>query len=182
MKSRAQQLTDELLSLYIKYGRDEFITAVRELRKDNIAETIAAAAEALATAVPIAGAKPAAHKYREQSGSAKKTSQEMLLRYISILEASGDEIKTSVAILLKKIMARDVLPSSSSLKGCLDNIGAPVGNKLDRYRSAKKIADYLISLPRDEAKARIRDIEQMKSTQSSLQEWTDIIVKSDQQR
>jgi hypothetical protein len=182
MKSRVQQLTDELLSLYIKYGRDDFITAVRELRKDNIAETVAAAAEALATVVPIARAKPAAHKYRGQRGSVKQTSQEMLSRYISILEASGDEIKTSVALLLKKILARDVLPSTSSLRGCLENIGIPVGDKLDRHRSAKKIADHLISLPQDEAKTQIRNIEQMKSTQSSLQGWTDIIVKSDQQK
>jgi len=183
MKSRAQQLVDELLSLYIKYGRDEFIKAIRELRRENIKETIAAA-EALATSVPIANVTPAtaAHKNRDRRSPVKQTSQEMLLRYMSFLEASGDEIKKSVAILLKKIMTRDVLPSTSSLKGCLENIGIPSVDKLDRYRSAKKIGDYLISLPQDEAKARISNIEQMKSTQSSLQGWTDIIVKSNQQR
>ncbi len=179
MKSRAQQLLDELLSLYIKYGRDDFINVGRELRQGNLVVSIATAVEALAAAAPRARPIGAARKYGNQVGSIKLSSKETLLQYISILESSGDEKKVSIAVLLKKIMARDVLPSPSALRYYLESAGIPIGQKLDRYRSAKKIADILMELPIEETKSRIQHIEQTKSTRSSLQEWTDIIVKSD---
>lgn len=181
MKSRKQQLTDELLSLYIKYGRAAFLNAVRELREGNITETISAGADALsATAVPTRKSSSPAYKFYSRARSTKLSSKDMLLRYISVLESSRDEIKVRVASLLKRILVKEILASASSLKGYLESIGvATREQKLDRYRAAKKIADYLSDLPRDRAKETIEAIEQMKNTQSSLQQWTDIIVKPD---
>lgn len=51
--------------------------------------------------------------------------------------------------------------------------------KVDRHRAAKKIGQYLANLPQDRAKEVIDAIEQMRNTQSSLQQWTDIIVTPD---
>lgn len=184
MKSRNRQLTDELSALYIKYGRAAFLNAVRELREGNISETIAPAADALsATPVPTRKSRSAAYKSDNRARPTKLSSKEILLRHISLLESSRDEIKVRVASLLKRILVKEILATSSSLKGYLESIGlATREQKIDRYRAAKKIADYLSDLPRDRAKETIEAIEQMKNTQSSLQQWTDIIVRSDNRR
>jgi hypothetical protein len=96
------------------------------------------------------------------------------------LESSRDEVKVRVASVLKRILGREILVSPSSLKGYLETIGvATHAQKVDRYRAAKKIGDYLGGLPKDQAKETIDAIEQMTNRQSSLQQWTDIIVTRD---
>jgi hypothetical protein len=178
MKSRSQQLVSELFSLYHKYGRDAFLNAARELRSRNITEAIAATADALyAASVSKTKWRSGQDKFDSGPKSRKRNSKEVLLQYISELESSGDQNKVRVASLLKQILRRELLGSSSSLRGYLESIGLSIkAQKLDRYRAAKKIADYLGNLPQDRAKETIAAIEQLKNPRSSLQEWTDVIV------
>src|SRR5882724_4295597 len=126
-------------------------------------ETIAAAVDALsATVVPTRKSRSPADKFDNRARSTRLSSKEMLLRYISVLESSRDEIKVRVASLLKRILVREILASPSSLKEYLESIGvATRERKVDRYRAAKKIADYVSDLPRERAKETIEAIEQM---------------------
>jgi hypothetical protein len=173
-----RKLTKDLLALYIKYGAREFNAAIKELRESNIGDTIADAAQAVGDAVR--DSKSGLGKPSRLDATVSKTlnSRERLIRYIDLLEQSGDRNKMYIAGLGRRMITKQVLETTSAIKDYMFRSGILMeGKQRDRYRSIRRIIDYLLDLPSQQVNEQIRAIEEIRGASSSLQKWTDVIVK-----
>jgi hypothetical protein len=178
-----RKLTKELLALYIKYGAREFNSAIKELRESNIGGTVADAAEAVVEL--LRDSRPRSVEVNPLNNTPPKSlsSRDRLVHYIQTLESGNDRRKADVAGVTRKILNREALQSPNMIRDYMFRSGIPLEEKkLDRYRATRKIAEYLLALSPQEADEQIRAIEQMREASSSLQKWTDVIVKPDHDR
>jgi hypothetical protein len=178
-----RKLTRELLALYVKYGAREFNAAIKELRESNIGGTVADAAEAVVGSLHNSKPRSAQLQRLENAPSRTLSSRDRLIHYIQNLESGNDRHKANIAGVARKILDREVLQSPNMIRDYNFRSGIPFEDKkIDRYRAIRKIAEYLLTLPREEADEQIRSIERMREDSSSLQKWTDVIVKPDNDR
>lgn len=175
MRSRNSTLIRELLSLYVKYGPGAFEAAARELREGNVTEAIAEAAERLedATRRPKVG-----RTEKEHSQSVRRSKHELLSEYISYVRRTGHSADIEITDLITKIVDRSILRTPTALREYMASIGVPIGGRNgDRYDEARRILEFLKTLPEHELRGRIEAAAQIGEEESSLQRWTNIIVK-----
>lgn len=180
MTSRASRLTRELLSLYIQYGADEFEAAARELREGKLGHLIADAADSLETAVRISKSEGVKPGIRDRAGPGRPSKRDILTRYLVRLKDSGGKTDTAVAEFAERILRRQVLNTPASVSDYMELLGISAANRrADRYQSIRQITEFLKTLPEKEAIEKIRSAKDLGQRGSSLQGWTDIIVRSE---
>jgi hypothetical protein len=109
------------------------------------------------------------------------SSRDRLVNYVQNLES--DTNNAEIAGVARKILNREALQSPNMIRDYMFRSGIPTEDKkIDRYRSTRKIVEHLLTLPRPQLDQQIRTIEQMKEQSSSLQKWTDLIVKPDHEK
>jgi hypothetical protein len=176
MRSRNSTLIKELLSLYVKYGADAFEAAARELREGNVTETIAETAEHLREVARRA--KVGKPESSRTTYPPRKSKQELLAEQIANVRNTGNKSDFEIPGLVQNIIDRQILKTPGSLREYMAFIGVPMAERHgDRYDSAKRILEFLKTLPEHELGGRIRAIEHVRGEESSLQKWTNIIVK-----
>jgi hypothetical protein len=100
--------------------------------------------------------------------------------YAAALRQSADETGAAIAALVDAIARKQVLETPKAINEYMALIGVPFSGRVtDRYEAARQIAEYLGRLPKGDAREKINAVTQFKTRDSSLQRWTDIIVKSD---
>jgi hypothetical protein len=175
MRAQSAALVKELLFLYAKYGPEAFQAAARELRGGRPADLIAEAVENLPEA---AGRDGARRTYAGRSGTPKKSKHDLAEDYVYRLRNSALPIERKIANFLAKILDREMLKTSVSLRDYMSFIGMPVVDHIsDRYNAVRRIGDHLLSLPENQVEDQIDAAGDIKENDSSLQRWTNIIVK-----
>lgn len=172
------ELIRELLSLYVKYGAAEFEAAARALRRGDVTRAIAEAAEGLGSSARARNkdaARGAAHR-----GPVAAKSQEELTEFFHELDNLGTKKSRDISDLGRKILKKETLKTSRSLREYMLIIGIPVGDQLPRrIQAAHKISKYLMDLPEREVSEKLELLQSVADNGSSLQKWADIIVRSE---
>ena len=178
MKHQTSRLTKELLSLYIRYGPEEFEAVARELREGNLARLIADAVDSLDATVKTSGAPSGKTSRSARAGQTRPSKGELMARYLAKLAASGANADAAIAQFAERIAKRDILETTAALREYMTIIGMPMfSNTADRYQNIKHITEFLKGLPEMEAMEKIRIGDDLGGRRSSLQQWADIIVK-----
>ena len=170
-------LVRDLLLLYIRYGADKFDAALSELRTGHLANRISdLSSEIVTVGGDLARRKSGLSEHK--SASKKRTPKESFREYVKELKDAGADKELAVANFIEDISVGTFLPTARSLKYYLSMLGLSVNNvKLDRLKAAREIAAHLLQIPLEEARQKIESGREISAERSTLQGWSNIIVK-----
>jgi hypothetical protein len=169
---RRRSVIKDLLALYQRYSSEEIEQAALSLKNgEALGEfadlTIQLTKQAARTDAPsrIANRK-------------KKTRREYLDDLISDLEARSDQDAGDLIEFLKSASRGMVLNDVRSLREFVARLDIiEDGTKLDRFASLKRIGEALLAKPIPERAELIELAKHLEKRPSSLQGWSDLIVK-----
>jgi hypothetical protein len=176
--SRRDSLIRELLALYVRYGPDTFEDVVGAMRRGAVSSVVTSAMSEVLRAGRSRGTDVPTVNRRGAERRTRPTATQTTQNYVLELIRSDRENGKPIAEFVDDIARRAVLTSPHALRRYSEAIGVPISSKNpDRNSIARKIGDLLLTLPTHEAQDRIRLGRQMPDENSTLQAWTDIIVK-----
>lgn len=166
----------DILALYQKYDEREISDAIEALRRGD-------ALNDLLTLVELG--RDLASKIREPSSNlraarakSRRNSRDDFNEYVEGLEAEDNNKGRQIASFIKRIARRQVMQSGAALREFAETLGVGISDsKMDRLAAARKIGEALLKRSPAECDDFIKMAEQVGGGQSSLQEWSDIIVK-----
>jgi hypothetical protein len=170
--SRADKLVRELMALYAKYGAAEFEAAIRSLEAGGPTALIARLAS-------VAGRRRSEPRVSgPRSSSSKRLKQRQLLdTFVAELESSADGEQQMLAGFVNDIAQRRLLRSPASLREYATSLGISERDG-DRYKIAIQIGELLAHEAPETRKSHMLLAAQLKNERSSLQQWSDLIVKN----
>ena len=173
---RRTSIIRDLLALYRRYDEREIKDAIEAIeRGEALQDTLR-----LAALGHRLHARPrvsiAARQEPRQSSRAR--SRDSFNELVSRLLATGDEDDRRVAHFLTAIEQHHVLPTGASLRDFSRALGITISDsKLDRLVIAKRVGDELLRHSKQERSEFLEMARQIGGGTSSLQEWSNIIVK-----
>ena len=174
-QSRADQLVREIFGLYSKYGYSEFERAIKMLESGASVEILLRIMRvAKSAAGSLAHGDNAA---RRSTKNRKKSPRERLAEFISDLPSRAGDQSDVVARFVSDIAERKLLQNAAMLREYSRRLGLPVDAKMDRAIVARKIGDALLIQSQTMRKDSIELAAKLGTEKSSLQEWSDVIVK-----
>ena len=175
MKSKKNdRIVRDLLGVFVKYESSDISDALDAIKHAEVLNDFVALASTLNREFPRQVSKRRVSASPVSSGARSK---ERLSRMISELNLSH-QADHEVADLLSEIIDGKLLASVRSLRSFSEAIGMPpLGAKAAKYDIVRKIGERLLELP-PVARSEIRQLaREMSNGTSSLQQWSDIIVK-----
>jgi len=172
MTRRSQQLVRELLNLCTKYSSADFQQAIRQIESGEATHLLVRLSRGMASA----SNRDATQRAKQASPSRKRSPKEQLDAYTRDLREKGDETSLLLAEFLTAISERVVLKNAATLRHYAAHLGLSSGTKLDRSLIARQIGDKLRELPASIPKE-IALASELSGSTSSLQAWSDLIVK-----
>lgn len=167
-------LLADLLSVLRKYNRLEVIEAIQALQNPEWRSEIIKTLDALVEL-------PNATKTRNRSQIskiAKRTSRDYFQALISRLHADNDSSRDQIAKLIERIATRKVLQNAGALRQFAASLGVKVSDtKLDRWSVARRIGEALEHRSDEDINRLVELTEQFGGENSSLQAWSEVIVK-----
>lgn len=177
MTKQVDDLIRELLSLYIRYGARNFEAALSELKSGHITDRIFDVSSELRKVAKMRGTRTKLTAAARET-RANISMRERLESYADRLKTSGDERAAHVAIFALDISGRRALITPRNLRDYMLMLGMPITEKkLDRHDAARKIAEHLMEIPASDTAAKISIGRDMNPASSTLQGWSNIIVK-----
>jgi hypothetical protein len=174
---RSDRLVREMLNLYSKYGRSEFEKAIRMLESG---ESIGMLLRLMRTAeVTAASANSISGTARRSVTKKKKSSREGLAEFLSDLSNRRTDDPDALAQFVSDIAERKLLPSAALLREYYRRLGFSTDSKMDRAVLAKKIGQMLLDQSPEVRRNHMEVAVKMGTEKSSLQAWSDVIVKQD---
>jgi hypothetical protein len=167
-------LLAELLSVLRKYERSEVIEAIEALQSPEWRSEII---KTLDTLVELKSASK--NRNRSQvSKATKRSSRDYFQEFVSRLHADQASRGNEIAKLIENIASRKVLQNGVALRKFAASLKSEISDtKLDRWSVARRIGEALDQRP-DEDIGRLTELmEQFGGENSSLQAWSDVIVK-----
>lgn len=174
MKRRSDQLISELLSLCVKYSASDFQQAIGSIESGEATFLLLRLARSAAEATNNVSTQ------RKKRGrpSAKLTPKEQLKAYIASLRVTPDDNDRLLADFLTAISERTLLKNAAILRNYAAHLGVAIGTKLDRSLIARRVGEKLLENP-SSLKKQIALASELGGASSSLQAWSDVIVKGD---
>ena len=173
---QVDDLTRELLSLYVRYGARVFEDALKELRDGAVTNRIVNISTELSQRARRSS--PVKRKGESSSARSKSTPKEIFQRYVAELRKSEDEMDISVANFVTEIASKTILTSPRTLRDYMTMLGINASDlKLDRFVAARRIGVHLLQRPKDDVAEKIKTGREMSSESSTLAGWSKIIVK-----
>lgn len=181
MTRTTNNLIREILLLYVKYGSDAFEEASETLRQGRVSEVIVSGMRELSHAMQEQNQLTAG--LREDRIAKRSSSKEVVHNYISTLLSLKEDNANSVGKFIQEIVQRTVLSSPSLLRNYIEINGIPSLNaRADRYSIARRIGEYLMELPSEDVEKKITEGRGMTKSKSSLEAWTNVIVKTEPEK
>ena len=183
MKNNTEaELIRELLGLYAKYGRDKFRRAIAAVKSGHATKDIIALAVLTENAISSQGKETLGKETPPEPEFARKSTSRMerLAPFLSELRA-GDPGMVEIAEFVEDIAKGLIVTQGAALSNFARTIGIEVSrSKIDRVAVAQRIGHFLVRSTEIERRD-IISTWRRPTTKSSLQGWTDIIVKGGKQ-
>ncbi len=165
----------ELLGLYSKYGMSEFQRAIQVLESGEYRDIFLRALRVTETAG--ASTNTSARTESTIHSKRKKQPKEYLAEFISELSERGTDDSRRIASFVTEIAERRLLSNAAVLRDYSRRMGLSVDGKMDRATVARKIGETILSQSSEVRNNNIQLAARMGSQESTLQAWSDIIVK-----
>lgn len=174
-------LIRELLLLYAKYGAEIFDDATKSLKQGALSRILADSTKEISQAARGAEAKWKPDPKTGRSAR-KQSTKQATQQYIAGLLSSEQEAEVMVARFTQAIVQRAVLKTPSSLKEYAEALGLTSAVPAERNEIARRIGVHLLTLPWQDAEAIMDAARKSDEPESSLEAWTNIIVKQEPER
>ena len=167
-------LLAEILSVVRKYDHSDVMETINFLRSLQHGPDIATMLENISKAQNGRSSSRGAVSNK----SAKKTPSEYLHAFLASLESSHGEKNSRIASFVLAIASRECLPNSRQLLQFAESLGqSRLTGKIDRKIIAKRIGESLLRLSDADLDRYIDRARQTGASSSSLQDWSNLIVK-----
>jgi hypothetical protein len=163
----------ELFNLYSRYGAAEFERAVEALESGSYTNVLLRTLRA----TEMAGASVNTRSAMGGPTKKKKQPKEYLAEFVSELSKSRTDESDRIADFVRGIAERRILQNAAVLREYARRLGLPVDGKMDRPTVARKIGEVILSQSSDARRNNVELASKMGAQGSSLQAWSDIIVK-----
>jgi len=167
-------LLAELLSVLRKYERSEVIEAIQALQNQEWRSEIIKTLDAM---VELQNVTKSRHR-SQLSKTSKRNSREYFQVFISRLREHDDSRSGQIAKLIESISTRKVLQYSGALREFAASLNIKASDtKLDRWSVARRIGEALTHRSDEDISRLVELTEHFGGEKSSLQAWSDVIVK-----
>ncbi|MGY4364966.1 hypothetical protein ACVW1A_001031 [Bradyrhizobium sp. LB1.3] len=176
MKSPRDQrsIIRDILTLYQRYGADEIEQAVQSLKNGDALREISD----LTMNVVRRAERVSANRPPRATTSKKKSKREYLSDLIAEIESKSDSTQADVVELLRAASKGAMLNDGRSLRQFSARLGISEGpKKVDRFTTLKQVGEALLTKAPEERADLIEFAKSLESRPSSLQGWSDLIVK-----
>jgi hypothetical protein len=178
--SRFEVIRD-VVKLYARYGASDIADALNAIRSgdafSNLINVIEEVAPQRSKAVAKGGARSSgAQKPKRVSLSSK----EPLDRLIDMISQSNEPEYRRLANVLGAARKGEILPSSVEVRRLMTTLGIPIRASKDRLSLLRDVGEHLAKLAPADLTPLLRKIEQAMRQDSSLQGWTNIILRREQ--
>jgi hypothetical protein len=170
---RVQKIVRELLAIYLKYGASDFERAIQTLESGEVTSLIAR----VASDVGKVGNR--AHLQRTKSSMSRpqmKPHTRGFSSFVEQLQKREGQSAREIADFIEAIVLRKSLRTAVQLREFANFLGLSY-KKQERTVIAKQIAERLINLRPTELQSAMSVAHQLENKRSSLQEWSNVIVK-----
>jgi hypothetical protein len=172
-KNRRSVIKD-LLALYQRYSAEEIEQAVDSLKSGEALREFTD----LTLDVIRRTERASANRPPRAISSKKKSRRDYFEELIAEIESKSDPTLTDLVELLKSASKGVVLNDGRSLRQLGARLNIPEGGKkTDRFASLKQIGEALLAKPPEERADLVELARRLESRPSSLQGWSDLIVK-----
>ena len=175
-KKRHLAIIRDLITLYQKYNEREISDAIGSIQRGEALKdllTIATLSRDIAAKVPNTKRGPARSRKKARS------SRDRFNTFVETLEDKSGEHNDQIVAFIKAIAERQVLQTSGALRDFAKYIDINVStSKVDRLTVAINIGEALLGHSPEERSKILEMAMQMGRGVSSLNEWSEIIVKS----
>jgi len=162
------------LALYQRYGAEEIEQAVESLKNGDALQEF----NDLALDVVKRAERVSANRPPRAIASKKKSRRDYLSELIADIESKSDPTLMGLVELLKDASRGMVLSDGRSLRQLRARLNMPEAvKKADRFASLREIGEALITRPTEERADLIELARRLEGRPSSLQGWSDLIVK-----
>jgi hypothetical protein len=169
-----RSIIKDLLALYQKYSAEEIEEAVRSLRSGDALREFSDLTLDIIKRTRLASAD----RPPRAISSKKKSRRDYFAELITEIESKSDPALTDLVELLKSASRGTVLNDGRSLRQFCARLNIPEGGKkADRFASLRQITEALLAKPPGERADLIELAKRLESKPSSLQGWSDLIVK-----
>jgi hypothetical protein len=164
----------DLLALYQRYGVEEIEQAIQSLKSGDALREFTD----LTLDVVKRAERASANRPPRAVSSNKKSRRDYFSELITEIESKSDPTLNDLIELLKSASRGAVLNDSRSLRQFCARLNIPEGGKkMDRFAILKQIGEVLLAKPLEERADLIELAKRLESRPSSLQGWSDLIVK-----
>jgi formate dehydrogenase maturation protein FdhE len=176
MKSPKDQrsIIKDILALYQRYGADEIERAVQSLKNGDALREISD----LTVNVVRRADQVSPNRLSRAATSRKKSKRDYLSDLIAEIESKSDPTQSDVVELLRAASKGEMLNDGRSLRHFSARLGiSESAKKVDRFTMLKQVGEALLTKAPEERAYLIGFAKSLEGRPSSLQGWSDLIVK-----
>lgn len=166
-----KKIISELLAIYSRYSREEIEDAIDAIHTGKAFEPI----EQLA--LEFVRKAPNRDLLTTRREKARTSPAIALAKLISDLSASQIPHHRDVSTMLQAATRREVLPSNAAIQKLASHVGFSTAKKTDRATALLRLGRYLSQLDSESVSSILSLANDTRNRDSSLQRWTDIIVR-----
>lgn len=172
-KSRSIAILAELLAVVRKYERSEVVAAIQALEnpewRSEIIKTLSALSE-------LQNATKNRNQPKQGKGS-KRSSRDYFNDFVIHLRGKENLRREQIEKFIESIATRKLLQNAGALRDFAAFLNVKTDAKLDRWVVARRIGEVLADQSTEEVDRLLGSTEQFGGESSSLQAWSDVIVK-----
>jgi hypothetical protein len=172
--NREEELVRQLLALFQSYSDSEVLAALELIRTGDPFDAFTNLGRELGNIRPRA---PTSHRAPRKKSATKPSARDRLNRQIDELRLSGRPPLRDLADVLQAAREGQILKSSSAVLQLLNQLGIEPSRTADRFSLLKLLGETVAGLTPDRQLQVTEAARQSGENTSSLERWTNIIVR-----
>jgi hypothetical protein len=171
-KERRAAIIHDLLALYERYEVAEIKDAIAAIERGDLFRDVVSLVKSAESI------RCETERQRVYTATRRRTPKERFSAFVQDLERDDSDSDRQVAQFVRGVGSRNILRNAGSLREFAGALGiGNTGAKLDRFVLARRIGEELLKRSHQKRGELIEMAGQLGGEESSLREWSRIIVK-----